>query len=87
MAYMYIFGAFIVSIEIGCYLVVMVLIEDLKQQVGSINKLAKVKMNQPSILRSLNDSIQFHTRVKQLRALLLNLKPEKNPINQFYFFT
>lgn len=70
LAFMYIFCAFIVSIEIGCYLVVMAFIEDIKNDVSSVNKKAKTKKNRSSISRDLRNLIQFHTRVKELSALI-----------------
>lgn len=60
---MFMFGAFITSLEVGWYLMMMAFIDDIKNDFTSINETPETKKNQSA----LHDSIQFHSRVKQLR--------------------
>lgn len=67
MTSLYLFGGFIVSLEIGCYLVVMAFVDDIINDVRSINKVAQTKKIRSKISIFLHNSIRFHARVKQLR--------------------
>lgn len=66
LAYLYSFTAFILSIEIGCYLLAMEFIIDIKNDLNFFNEIAKSKKNQSQLSSRLPDSIQFHIRLKQL---------------------
>lgn len=57
--YLFIFGSAALSLEIGCYIVMIEFIKDVKNDIRSVNEVAKS-------LRStkLQDSIEFHTKIK-----------------------
>lgn len=65
LTYMYLFGAFIISLEIGWYLMVMAFIGDIKNDIRSIA--TKMEKHHSEISTILHNSIDFHSCVKQLR--------------------
>ena len=69
LGHLYILGAAVISLEIGCYLWMMELIEDIKNDINSINKTAKLRKNQTQMSKQLTDSIEFHSKVKQLSEI------------------
>lgn len=67
-AYTFIFAVFLVSLEIGSYLMAMEFLIDIKSEMNAFNKISKSTKNQSETVRKLNDSIQFHTHVRQLSS-------------------
>lgn len=63
---LYMVASVAVALEIGCYLLMMASIEDIKNEVGSINGIAKSVKNHPELSQRLHESIRFHVHVKQL---------------------
>lgn len=87
--YLYMIGAAIVSFEIGCYLVEMEFIADIKNEVNSFNEIAKSEKNKSKTLTQLSVLIQFHTHVKQLSIFILSSLSNcvsPNCLSAFFYF-
>lgn len=66
MAYFSTFAAAVVSLKIGCYLLVMEFMRDIKNDISLISQTVKSRRNQSDMLMGLPGSIKFHSHVEQL---------------------
>lgn len=65
-AYLYLLASVALSLKVGFCIWMMEFIENIKNDMKSINEMAISKTNQSKLLGKFPDSIQFHTLVKQL---------------------